>query len=495
MSDKWLGWVLVVAAAMASCDEAEVGECTGGGQLVQSGSDRYCVFTPESVVAAGPRFRCPAAFPMLTEVAGAAVCTSREVDPGDLPARVCAAAQVSCAAQDAGATLIDSSVVGDGGLPISDAGLHPDEGVADATPLAGVDCRFVAVAGGQWHACAIGIDRSLWCWGWNNVGQLGTGALGDQRERPVRVGTDTDWLSITAGEGHTCGLRADGGLWCWGWNSSGQLGLLDSSDRSRPTRVDGGPFTSVRVGYRFTCARQEDGSLWCWGENRQGQLGQGVLGNRNYLSRVTEADDWGDIDEDRLGFGGGGWHACGIRSGGLWCWGWNASGQLGVGDGMDRLEPTRVGVDDDWASVATGYWHTCALRTGGSLWCWGQGNAGRLGLGDTVGHDEPVQVGHLSSWARVHRGGHHTCAEQLDGSSWCWGANGDGQLGVGDDSHRASPTRLEGTWSSLGLGGDFTCGLDIEGALFCWGLNEHGMLGLGDTERRSRPERVTCPSE
>ncbi len=408
----------------------------------------------------------------------AGTCVAERVDPADLP---------------------DAVMPGDE-LPRSpDAGTRDDAG-PERDAAVSPSCRWRSAAGGQWNTCAIREDGSLWCWGWNNVGQLGLGPGVEQAETPRRVGLDTDWTEITAGEGHTCATRADESLWCWGWNTSGQLGLLDNSGRDRPARVVGGPWSAVRAGYRFTCGRATDGTLHCWGENRQGQLGQGMLGNRNYLSRVGTDSDWAHAATSPPRFGGGGWHACGVRAapdiGTLWCWGWNSNGQLGVGDTTDRLVATQVTTFTDWVAAAPGYWHTCALRSDGggrTLWCWGQGTAGRLGLRDTAARTSPVQVGIETDWVDLFPGGHHTCASRRDGSTWCWGANSDGQLGLGDTSHRSAPVALDRTWARIALGGNHTCGIDAAGALFCWGLNTYGMLGLGDTEPRDRPARVPCP--
>src|SRR4051812_32249079 len=89
------------------------------------------------------------------------------------------------------------------------------------------------VTGGETHTCGIRRDHSLWCWGGNDIGQLG---LGDTKDRlvPRRVGTDADWARVEAGFRHTCGIRAGGSLWCWGWNLHGELGLGDTRSRLLP---------------------------------------------------------------------------------------------------------------------------------------------------------------------------------------------------------------------------------------------------------------------
>ena len=88
---------------------------------------------------------------------------------------------------------------------------------------------------------------------------------------PTRVGTDTDWVRVTAGWTHTCGVRTDRSLWCWGNNGNGQLGLGDATERLVPTRVGAGTdWARVSSGTAHTCATRTDRSLWCWGGNWDG---------------------------------------------------------------------------------------------------------------------------------------------------------------------------------------------------------------------------------
>ena len=120
------------------------------------------------------------------------------------------------------------------------AGAEPPAASGRSDPVAGSVERtgrvWRNVSAGATHTCGVRTDRSLWCWGGNGVGQLG---LGDRTERwvPTRVGTDADWVRVTAGGTHTCGVRTNRSLWCWGWNRAGQLGLGDHAKRRVPKRV------------------------------------------------------------------------------------------------------------------------------------------------------------------------------------------------------------------------------------------------------------------
>ena len=126
------------------------------------------------------------------------------------------------------------------------------------------------------HTCALKSDGSLWCWGENGFGQLGTGDL-DLRQVPTRVGTSAAWSAIALGANRTCALEQNGSLWCWGENDRGQLGLGHQTDEPVPSRVGTATdWASVSAGTSATCARKVDDSLWCWGENRYGQFGDGT---------------------------------------------------------------------------------------------------------------------------------------------------------------------------------------------------------------------------
>lgn len=155
---------------------------------------------------------------------------------------------------------------------------------ADGSPARGV----LTVAAGYSHNCAIGVDRTLWCWGLNWAGQLGDGTT-QARTTPTRVGSDSDWSSIAAGSNHACGLRNNGTIWCWGRNSFGQLGDGTKVNRFRPVQTgDRTDWTAVMARAEHTCAKRADSSLWCWGYNANGQLGNGTLDDQPTPIRIGD---------------------------------------------------------------------------------------------------------------------------------------------------------------------------------------------------------------
>jgi len=238
------------------------------------------------------------------------------------------------------------------------------------------------VVAGKFDAfCSRIADGRLECWGQNDEGQMGEGDSGMPKDAltPVRVESASDWLGVAAGQGHVCGIRAPGALYCWGRNTDGELGqgAVSYVQVRTPTRVqDASDWTTVVAGQNHTCGLRAPGRLFCFGSGADGQLGMSPRANTNVPTQVGDGTDWRSFDTDTF-------HGCGIRgSGTLWCWGRNAEGQLGTGDVADRDTPTQIGSESSWADVSVGRFHTCARRTDGSAWCTGANDGGQLGTAD-----------------------------------------------------------------------------------------------------------------
>jgi alpha-tubulin suppressor-like RCC1 family protein len=228
------------------------------------------------------------------------------------------------------------------------------------------------------HACALLSGGALYCWGENEEGQLGQGDEhpGADAPAPLPVATDAAWSGVDTGDGHTCAIKADRTLWCWGRNVRGQLGLGDAAPIQvrTPVQAIGSDWSAVFAGQDHTCAIKMDGSLHCTGLGEFGQLGFGNRDSRTTFARVG-AETWASYATNTFA-------SCGIRGqGSLYCWGRNVEGQLGTGDVEDRVSPTHVS-DENWALMAAGRFFTCAARRDQTLACTGDNAAGQLGSGD-----------------------------------------------------------------------------------------------------------------
>lgn len=143
------------------------------------------------------------------------------------------------------------------------------------------------LASGNAHTCALLKDGSVWCWGRNLEGQLGTGKASNYIATPTQVVATTAFKALTAGGKMTCGGGVGGDLWCWGRNSRKQLGTYYASDYSAsPLAVLSGPnyaklfdTTSLSAENTGGCAVRADGKLFCWGDNDYAQLGTGQGGD------------------------------------------------------------------------------------------------------------------------------------------------------------------------------------------------------------------------
>jgi alpha-tubulin suppressor-like RCC1 family protein len=175
---------------------------------------------------------------------------------------------------------------------------------------------------------------------------------------------------------------------------------------------------------------------------------------------------------------------------------------LGDGTTTDRRSPVSVvGGFTDWVQIATGSYHTAAVRANGSAWCWGDNFSGQLGDGTTTRRSSPVSVvGGFTNWVQISAGGasngEHTAAVRANGTAWAWGGNPTGELGDGTTTARSSPVSVVGgftDWVQISAGGDFngqTVAVRANGTAWGWGYNISGMLGDGTTTSRRSPVSV-----
>jgi len=145
---------------------------------------------------------------------------------------------------------------------------------ATAPELVGGGHTFEQLSAGHYHTCAISAEDGgiLYCWGVNDRGQLGDGS-GVSQVAPVAVGGALRFAAVGAGGQHTCAITVDGAAYCWGWNFYAQLGTGGQTDSATPVAVTGSrSYTAMASGAYYSCALAADG-VWCWGFNSGGQLG------------------------------------------------------------------------------------------------------------------------------------------------------------------------------------------------------------------------------
>lgn len=300
---------------------------------------------------------------------------------------------------------------------------------------------FTAVTTGVAHTCALARDGGVWCFGANQFGQLGQGTV-ESSAVPLRVSLPARAQRLAAGANTTCAVLATGALYCWGRNWEGNIGLSDQHpgvDQLEPIRSGSeSDWLTVSTGDGHSCGVRGEGLLFGWGRNTVGNLGLGQImdAQRRSATRIGIETDWWQVVAGQDA-------SCGLRGqGSLFCWGDNAHGTLGLGDRTARLEPTEVALPSGLPvrSASLDTFHACAVDDDAALYCWGRNVEGQLGTGDHAEQLSPFYVG--PGYASVAVGRFSTCASTVDERVWCTGENVAGQLGVGDVLRRESFTEV-----------------------------------------------------
>jgi alpha-tubulin suppressor-like RCC1 family protein len=362
---------------------------------------------------------------------------------------------------------------------------------------------FSAIAASREHTIGIDTGGFIWAWGNNEYGQSGVDDLAN-KYFPMPILSDWDleiFNGITAIEaislvaGCSFARKTNGTLWVWGSNISGQMGTGTTYTYTAPFRVNSeSDWLSIAGGGGYAIALKTNRSLYAWGRNNFGQLGLSDETSRPTPTQVTTTTDWSIISTG--GYDNTSGHSLAIKANGnLWVWGKNNYGQLGLGDSgnsTSRTTPTQLASDSDWMSVAGGDDHTIALKTNNTLWIWGRNNLGKLGVGDMTTRITPSQIGTESEWNSVAAGSWYSLGIKINGTLWSWGVDGFGQLGLGSVTFQTTPAQvgIQSDWSYITTGYYHTIGIKTNGRVWAWGYNNYGQLGLGDTFSRDTPTLI-----
>jgi alpha-tubulin suppressor-like RCC1 family protein len=334
------------------------------------------------------------------------------------------------------------------------------------------------VSGGWNHALALKSDGSVWAWGGNTNGELGDGTTAGTLV-PIQVkAIGRKVIAIAAGWDSSVALKADGSVWAWGANDRGQLGSGSNVPSSTPVKVTGlnGRFTAIAAGLGFGLALRSDGTVWGWGDDFQGQLGNGS--NDDTTTAVEAVGLAGRV----VAIAAGKAHSLALKSDGtLWAWGDNGSHALGADTaGVFQNTPVAVqGLGAGVVAMAGGLEHSAAVKSDGSVWSWGRAF---IPSGDYMGTLTPTQVPGLTGVKQVAGGWDFFIALESNGSVWAWGQNlGD----LGDGSGRDSLTNpvhvlgLDKGVVAIAAAQEDGYAVRSDHSVWAWGNNNYGELGNG----------------
>ena len=353
----------------------------------------------------------------------------------------------------------------------------------------------VSVRLGPRHGCALASNGTVWCWGADDVGQLGDyGQYAAYAPRPVG-GVETA-LALAVGGDFACVILPTTGVRCWGKTDRGQGGHETDQPFIPPScvTVPGASLlgvTSLALGGAHACVALDDGTVNCWGANDAGQLGDGTTQDRHWPVPVLGISDARSVVA-------GGRHACALLADTtVRCWGGGDEGQLG--DGTTTAQAAAVTVANAMATaplagvtaLAAGDAFTCALMQDKAVLCWGANADCQLGRPTATPRALLPVTAPVRDVQSLAAGSQHACAVLGSGKAVCWGRNDFGQVGAPAGVCRADPVELPlAHVLSVGAGTTHSCATDEIG-LWCWGDDSLGQLGIGiasPTRSTSEPQ-------
>ena len=387
-------------------------------------------------------------------------------------------------------------------------------------PLTTTPMTFTKIAVGLDAACGIHTNGKIMCWG--AMAQMGQGVTTGTSATPLAVKTAADTASSQLPSGATftdlvVGLRTfcastSTAMYCWGTSEGGQVnGTVGFV--SLPKLITGlpaGAISSITVGFKSACAIVAS-NAYCWGYNSNGQLGTGVskTGGPYTATKVVVSGNsaipttGANFTMIRTGYNS----TCAVASGVPYCWGFNASGNLGnsttaeasyatkvyLGGGSIGIAPGAVITDILPMSMVDANSTTCAIAAG-STYCWGSSANGAMADSSTTTWVQPFKVADVPAGVTGLSSGHAGFCAVKDGQSYCWGGNLKGQTGNGLTANATSVVTsiLPAGKTVVATSGsaDSRCWLFSDNTVGCAGSGTSGQLAdtrTGDVNSTIQP--------
>ena len=299
-----------------------------------------------------------------------------------------------------------------------------------------------AVSAGPEHTCSVSVSGNLYCWGQGVLGQLGNGesGFGYYETSPILVsGVGSSVTDVGTGVNNTCAI-ASGEVYCWGWNNTGNVGNGVPGVYNTPQLVNTLSNNNVLITMTGThvCALTADSNAYCWGTNNHGQAGVGSTNNQQFPSLVSSLE--GEVAYISAGHS----HTCAVTtSNALYCWGFNSYGQVGDGTfSTNKPLPSNVAsLGNNVRFVSAGSLRTCAITFTNELYCWGYDSSRFLEYAGGGDRSLPALFSGVDTSGNniLDVGGIHACVERSDNNLYCWANGMNGRLGNNDTSDQAFP--------------------------------------------------------
>jgi alpha-tubulin suppressor-like RCC1 family protein len=389
--------------------------------------------------------------------------------------------------------------------------------------------KNVQIAASEDSSYAVKLDgSSSWGWGDNSAGQLGNGGTVSPITTPT-ISLPTSIVEISSGgsgSNSAIALQYNGSnssVWTWGENGDGQLGSGDTISRSSPFNVTFGTSdvpTAVASGGHH-CLSILSGNVWGWGENNNGQVGIGNVTSPQTTPAQVKIDAITPLSKV-IKITCGNSHSLAIVDGqigavtydrAVFAWGANPTGGLGDGTTTQATYAKFINLSGV-QTIAAGNGHSLAIKSG-KIYSWGNNSNGQLGIGSTTAQSTPTQITSpslsISNIVTVAAGGNHSLAiatvfipgsGSYDRAVISWGLNNAGQLGDGTITQSTVPTVVKTSSTgylsdivSIRAGDNFSIAMDSTGKIYTWGSNSAGQLGYGYSDGIAHSYATAMPSQ
>ncbi|MBK6835846.1 MAG: hypothetical protein IPG89_16870 [Bacteroidetes bacterium] len=343
-----------------------------------------------------------------------------------------------------------------------------------------------SISGGYKHSLFLCPNGTVKAFGYNSNGQLGLGNY-TNKTLPESVSTLSGITAIAAGDYNSLFLKNDGTVWVCGDNAYGQLGTGTTPSQNTPVQVNTlTGITAIAGGQYHSLFLKSDGTVWACGINTYGQLGNG---NNTHQKTPVQVNGLSGITAIAAGTN----YSLFLKNDGtVWACGSDSYGSLGIGTLTNHNTPVQVNGLSGITAIARGRFHSLFLKNDGTVWACGSNYYGFLGIGTTNPQIIPVRVSSLSGITAIVGGEYHSLFLKNDGTVWACGQNRIGQLGDGTKTDRYTPVQVNSLTgiTAIDVWGHHSLFLKNDGTVWACGNNTFGQLGTGNTNSQNTPVNI-----